>query len=160
MTERLGLRNTHWDEFKDPRQFSPIYATGISNETFQQVSDAICEVPDDFTMHRQVSKLMHERGAMLSSGEGINWGTAEALAFGSLLLEGRHVRITGQDVERGTFSHRHAVLHDQTTGTEHTPLATLGKNHEGAEDFVVSNSHLSECVRGSPRYACVVCWCG
>lgn len=99
MTERLGIRNEHWNEFKEPSEFSPIYNTGISRETMAQVSAALTTLPEGFTLHRQVAKMMREKEATLASGEGINWATAEALALGSLMLEGRHVRITGQDVE-------------------------------------------------------------
>ncbi|CAB1118858.1 unnamed protein product [Ectocarpus sp. CCAP 1310/34] len=90
-------------------------------------------------------------------GEGVDWGTAEALAFGTLLLEGNHVRLTGQDVERGTFSHRHAVLHDQETNETHTPLNHLAKScipslpisdmstaPDAQAKFTVRNSILSE----------------
>lgn len=67
---------------------------------------------------------------MAEAGEGIDWGTAEALAFGSLMIEGNHVRITGQDVQRGTFSHRHAVVKDQNTEEECTPLNHIAKRME------------------------------
>jgi 2-oxoglutarate dehydrogenase E1 component len=94
----------------------------------------------------------------IEKGENIDWGTAEALAFGSLLLEGNHVRLTGQDVQRGTFSHRHAVLIDQNTGENYTPLNHLAKhvspsaplNKSGGQapgiqaEFTCRNSILSE----------------
>ena len=76
---------------------------------------------------------------MAEKGYGIDWGTAEALAFGSLLLEGNHVRITGQDVQRGTFSHRHAVVKDQITEKEFTPLNFLAKEMSPAAPM----KHLS-----------------
>jgi 2-oxoglutarate dehydrogenase E1 component len=78
---------------------------------------------------------------MFETGKGIDWATAEALAIGSLLLEGTHVRLSGQDVERGTFSHRHAVLHDQTSNTKFVPLNSLT---EKQEFFEVTNTSLSE----------------
>jgi 2-oxoglutarate dehydrogenase E1 component len=74
-----------------------------------------------------MQKIFKARYDMADKGEGIDWGTAEAMAFGSLLLEGNHVRITGQDVQRGTFSHRHAVVKDQETEEEYTPLNALAK---------------------------------
>lgn len=80
---------------------------------------------------------MESRLKAINEGEKIDWATAEALAFGSLLQEGYNVRITGQDVGRGTFSHRHAILVDQETEKQHIPLAKLG-------DFEVVNSNLSE----------------
>jgi 2-oxoglutarate dehydrogenase complex dehydrogenase (E1) component-like enzyme len=66
--------------------------------------------------HKQLQKILQARHDAIQDGKGIDWGTAEALAFGSLLLEGNHVRLSGQDVQRGTFSHRHAVITDQKTG--------------------------------------------
>lgn len=82
-------------------------------------------IPDYFKPHRGVKKVYDARAKMIESGEGIDWGTAEALAFATLLQEGNHVRVSGQDVERGTFSHRHALLHDQVRGTK-----TRGENRE------------------------------
>ena len=64
---------------------------------------------------------------MFATGTGVDWATAEALAFGSLLLDGTHVRLSGQDVERGTFSHRHAVLHDQENESKYAPLQNLAE---------------------------------
>ena len=75
-------------------------------------------VPPDFKLHRQMDKIFTARREMAERGDGIDWGTAEAMAFGTLLVEGNHVRITGQDVQRGTFSHRHAVVKDQKTEEE------------------------------------------
>jgi 2-oxoglutarate dehydrogenase E1 component len=72
-----------------------------------------------------MAKIFKQRVEMAEKGEGIDWGLAEAMAFGSLMLEGNHVRITGQDVQRGTFSHRHAVVKDQNTEAEYTPLNSI-----------------------------------
>ena len=73
----------------------------------------------------------------------LDWGMAEALAFATLLSEGNHVRLSGQDVERGTFSHRHAVIHDQNTGVTYTPLNNVFPNQD-PDQFVVGNSPLAE----------------
>lgn len=75
---------------------------------------------------------------MIETGEGIDWAVGEALAFATLLVEGNHVRLSGQDVERGTFSHRHAVLHDQDTGEKYCPLDHVLMN-QNEEMFTVSN---------------------
>merc|ERR1712151_1383372 len=75
-----------------------------------------------------MEKIFKARREMAENGDGIDWGLAEAMAFGSLLIEGNHVRITGQDVQRGTFSHRHAVVKDQNTEEEYTPLNNLASN--------------------------------
>lgn len=90
---------------------------------------------------------------MIETGEGIDWALAEALAFATLIVEGNHVRLSGQDVERGTFSHRHAVIHDQETGEKYCPLNHLVMNHKEGM-FTASNRYvlqfpfllLSECL--------------
>src|SRR5690606_31855368 len=84
---------------------------------------------------------LDSRLAAIESGEGIDWATGEALAFGSLLVEGSPVRLSGQDSERGTFTQRHSVLNDQQTGETHTPLNNLRPDQERYE---VINSMLSE----------------
>ena len=113
--------------------------TAVSKESIQELGKILTTLPEDFTPHKQISKLMEKKKQMFETGKGFDWGTAEALAFGSLLQEKIHVRLSGQDAERGTFAHRHAVLHDQKTGETFTPLA----NVEG-EQITVANSSLSE----------------
>lgn len=125
-------------------------------EVLRKIGIRAGTVPEDFKLHRQMSKIFTARRAMADKGEGIDWGTAEAMAFGSLLLEGNHVRITGQDVQRGTFSHRHAVVKDQNTEQEYTPLNHLAATMDPSapmEDlsrpdtqagFTCRNSILSE----------------
>ncbi|KAM2196127.1 hypothetical protein ACFX1R_030044 [Malus domestica] len=80
---------------------------------------------------------------MIETGEGIDWAVVEALAFATLVVEGNHVRLSGQDVERGTFSHRHSVVHDQETGEKYCPLGNIMADQDD-ELFTVSNSSLSE----------------
>jgi len=105
------------------------------------VAAAIVNYPKEFVLHPNLKRIMDQKKKSLESGEPVDWATGEALAFGSLLLEGFHVRLSGQDVERGTFSHRHSVLHDQQTGKLYTPL----NNIPGQKSyFAVSNSFLSE----------------
>lgn len=149
-----------WDSFKSPNQQSRIRPTGVSLEMLKHVGNKITGIPQGFKLNRQLERIIGAKKATLESGEGIDWGTAEALAWGTLLLEGNHVRISGQDVERGTFSHRHAVLHDQETNDEYVPLnrlaprtlvsAPLEYKELGSEvpdtqaEFVASNSSLSE----------------
>lgn len=119
--------SSKWSGFKSPKQLSRIRATGVEIETLRHVGKVAGTVPDNFKLHRQMNKIFQSRREMAEEGAGIDWGTAEALAFGSLLLEGNHVRITGQDVQRGTFSHRHAVVKDQETEEEYTPLNHIAK---------------------------------
>jgi len=97
-------------------------------------------VPEGFTVHPKLLKQLERRREALDEG-GIDWGQAEALACASLLVEGIPVRLTGQDTERGTFSHRHVVLHDAETGVAYTPMQHLA---EATTSFEVHNSPLSE----------------
>ena len=92
-------------------------------------------------MHKSLNRILQKRQQSVIDGQDIDWATAEALAMGSLCLEGYHIRVSGQDVERGTFSHRHAVLHDQKTGSTFTPLNSLSVDQA---EFSVANSSLSE----------------
>lgn len=92
-----------------------IKRTGLSKESLQEVGREITSIPKDFNIHPQIKKIYDARRQSIETGEGIDYGTAEALAFGSLLQEGFNIRLSGQDVERGTFSHRHSVLVDQKT---------------------------------------------
>ena len=117
--------SSKWTGFKSPRQHSRIRPTGVDIETLRMIGHKAGEVPEGFKLHRQMAKIFKGRQDMTADGTEIDWGLAEAMAFGSLLLEGNHVRLTGQDVQRGTFSHRHAVVKDQDTEEEHTPLNSL-----------------------------------
>lgn len=119
---------SRWTGFKSPKQLSRIKLTGKDIETLRKVGMACGTVPETFKLHRQMKKIFKARTEQAEKGANIDWGTAEAMAFGSLLLEGNHVRITGQDVQRGTFSHRHAVVKDQDTEEEYTPLNNLASN--------------------------------
>jgi 2-oxoglutarate dehydrogenase E1 component len=106
-----------------------------------EAAEALRRVPDGFTPHPRVQKLLEQRNEMVASGKGIDWGCAETLAYASLLREGTPIRLTGQDTGRGTFSHRHAILYDNATGAEHVPLNHLW---EGQAQIEVVNSMLSE----------------
>jgi len=119
--------SSKWEGFKSPKQMSRIRSTGVDIETLRHIGSVAGSVPESFKLHRQMQKIFKARREMTEKGTGIDWGTAEALAFGSLLIEGNHVRITGQDVQRGTFSHRHAVVKDQDTEEEYTPLNSLAQ---------------------------------
>jgi len=91
--------------------------TGVDLETLREIGRKLTEVPEGFNIHKTVQRFLDNRSKMIETGEGIDWGMAEALAFGTLLKEGFKVRLSGQDSERGTFSHRHSVLNDQETKT-------------------------------------------
>ena len=89
--------------------------TGVAIAELSEIGIALTAVPEGFNVHRTIQRLLEARRKMIETGEGIDWATAEALAFGTLLDEGHPVRLSGQDCERGTFSQRHAVLIDQET---------------------------------------------
>ena len=110
-------------------------------ETLHEIGKKITVVPKDFHVHRTIQRFLDNRAKAIESGVGIDWATAEALAFCSLLKEGHPVRLSGQDSERGTFSQRHSVLFDQETEERHTPFNHLGGDQARYE---VLNSMLSE----------------
>ncbi|MDX1624746.1 MAG: 2-oxoglutarate dehydrogenase E1 component [Gemmatimonadota bacterium] len=115
--------------------------TTVSRETLEEIARALTDVPEGFRWHKRLKRLMEKRAAMVLEEGEIDWGCGEALAVGSLLVEGTKVRLSGQDSVRGTFSHRHAVYTDQETGEEYVPL-----NHVTEEQNVlqVFNTPLSE----------------
>lgn len=133
----------YWQGFKGPEQLSRIRNTGVKPEILKNVGQAITTLPEGFTAHKGIQRVYDARKKMIETGEGVDWATAEALAFATLLVEGNHVRLSGQDVERGTFSHRHSVVHDQKTGEKYCPLDHVVMN-QNEEMFTVSNSSLSE----------------
>jgi 2-oxoglutarate dehydrogenase E1 component len=115
--------------------------TGVELATLRDIGRKITTLPANFHLHRTLNRFMEHRRNAIESGAGIDWATGEALAFCSLLLEGRRVRLSGQDSERGTFSQRHAVLFDQDIEERYTPFNHLA---EGQARFEVINSMLSE----------------
>jgi 2-oxoglutarate dehydrogenase E1 component len=115
--------------------------TAVPAEKLLDLNEQLLEVPDGFTIHPKLEKQLDRRRETVGEEGGIDWAQAEGLAFGSLLTEGVPVRLTGQDTERGTFSHRHLVLHDFETGETHTPIEHLPN---ASAPFQVYNSPLSE----------------
>ena len=131
-------------EGKIPYSTGGTVVTAVAADRLRALNQELLHVPERFTIHPKLRGQLERRLQTIDDG-GIDWGQAEALAFGSLLVEGIPIRLTGQDSERGTFSHRHAVLHDVNTGETFTPLQNL----EGQRaSFEVYNSPLSE-------YACL-----
>jgi 2-oxoglutarate dehydrogenase E1 component len=133
--------STKWKGFKSPTQLSRMRPTGYDLEKLRQIGLSSTTIPSTMTLHKQLDKIIGARKVSIEEGKGIDWGTAESLAFGTLLMEGNHVRLTGQDVQRGTFSHRHAVLVDQKTGESYTPLNNLSSNKR---QFFLSDSPSTE----------------
>ena len=115
--------------------------TAIAPETLEQVGTALTRMPDGFPLHKTVGRLLEARGKMFASGEGFDWATGEALAFGSLLTEGYPVRLAGQDSTRGTFSQRHSGIVNQETEERYYPLNNI---REGQAQYEVIDSMLSE----------------
>jgi 2-oxoglutarate dehydrogenase E1 component len=115
--------------------------TAISASVVDRIADQIVTVPDGFTIHPKLKDILEKRRTELKSRAKIDWGAGEALAFGSLVLEGHPVRLSGQDSRRGTFSHRFAFLYDYETGTPHCPLTQLDPKQKS---FDVFDSNLSE----------------
>ena len=121
--------------------WSPHYQTSMPLENLRGLARKLASVPEGFRLHRQVARLMKDRRSMAEGKLPVDWGFAESLAYASILVSGNKVRITGQDCARGTFAHRHAVLHDQQSGAEYVPLKMLEK---GQASFTIYDSLLSE----------------
>jgi len=133
---------SQWRGYKTKFQLGKNDETAVSQEKLTEIGMRISDVPEGFNIHKNLIRVMrNKRKNVCETGEGVDWATAEALAFGSLLAEGTHVRLSGQDVERGTFSQRHAVLHDQKNETKYIPLNNVSPNQAV---FSVYNSNLSE----------------
>ena len=115
--------------------------TGVEIAKLIEIGQRITTVPESFHLHKTIGRFLENRRKMIETGEGIDWATGEALAFGSLLDEGRTVRLSGQDSERGTFSQRHSVLIDQDTEARYVPLNNI---RDGQANYEVINSMLSE----------------
>jgi 2-oxoglutarate decarboxylase len=137
-------------EYEDPtvttgtgeldRTASPPVDTSVAADKLRALNEELLQTPEGFNVHRKLRRPLSRRTEAIEGG-GIDFGQAEALAFSSLLTDGVHIRLTGQDSERGTFSHRHLVLHDENTGLKYTPMQNLA----GAKaPFELYNSPLSE----------------
>lgn len=124
-----------------PEDFDQSPVTGISNDVINAVGNALTSVPEGFKPLKQIEKVLEERKAIFAGEKPANWSVGELLAYGSILNEGRFVRLTGQDVQRGTFTHRQAVLHDVENNQNHNSLAHI---REGQGKFEIYNSLLSE----------------
>lgn len=130
-----------------PAKVFPTAATSVELERLETVMDALTRAPDEFTLHPKVARLLENRSKLWASGQ-VDWALGEALAYGSLVLDGHDVRLCGQDTRRGTFGHRNAVYVDHRTGEEFVPLADMaeraGRAGARAGRFFVYDSLLSE----------------
>ena len=126
---RAGHLNTDTPAYSGPKagETSHSQPTAVAREVIERIGDAQVSVPEGFQVHSKLMNLLRKRQSMSRQG-GIDWGFGELLAFGSLLMEGVPVHMTGEDVRRATFAQRHAVMHDQRNGSEWTPLDYLTPN--------------------------------
>ncbi len=131
--EDMNELNGHYDKPEKP--------PAISAQALKQLNAELLSWPEEFSLNPKLTRLLQRRTTTLGSEGGIDWGQAEALAFASILADGIALRLTGQDVERGTFSHRHAVLHDQHSEDIYIPLQHLS---QAKASFSIYNSPLSE----------------
>jgi 2-oxoglutarate dehydrogenase E1 component len=127
-----------------PRATTADVMTSVAATRLESLNEELLRTPDEFTVHPKLARQLERRRTAIAEG-GIDWGHAEALAYASLLVDGIPVRLTGQDVQRGTFAQRHLVLHDVHTGETFTPMQHL---NDATASFEVYNSPLSE-------YACL-----
>ncbi|MGD8976488.1 MAG: 2-oxoglutarate dehydrogenase E1 component [Gammaproteobacteria bacterium] len=140
----LGMIGTpytiNWTGFMTAGWDAPV-ETGLDPARIESLARAICRYPDDLKMHPRVARLMEDRRRMAAGEIPMDWGFAETMAYASVLTDGNKIRLTGQDSGRGTFFHRHAVLHDQTGAEPYLPLQHLDPDQAS---FVVTDSLLSE----------------
>ena len=135
---------THPTEMSHPAPvpFPAVVATAITDETIQRIVETQLTMPEGFTIHPRLAPQLQRRAQMIIDGT-IDWAMGETLALGSILMEGRTVRLSGQDTRRGTFGQRHAVIVDRVTGKEHTPLGVLADN-ANLNFYFIYDSLLSE----------------
>jgi 2-oxoglutarate dehydrogenase E1 component len=133
----------HWSGLSQPDNESEWTDgdTSVNADTLRAVGAALARVPEGFDVNPKILRQLEAKRTMIETGQGIDWATGEALAFGSLLMEGHRVRLSGEDCQRGTFSQRHAVLIDQTNQNEYVPLNNIAP---GQAKIEIYNSLLSE----------------
>jgi 2-oxoglutarate dehydrogenase E1 component len=134
----------HWSGLKAVtvgEEVERLHETAVGLDALREVGAALTRVPSGFNANPKILRQLEAKKQAIESGEGIDWATGEALAFGTLLQEGHRVRLSGEDVQRGTFSHRHAYLVDQKTQAEYVPLNNI---RSGQPRFEAFNSLLSE----------------
>jgi 2-oxoglutarate dehydrogenase E1 component len=136
--------NPTWEAIREPTQYGLVKDTGVDLAELTRIGERIATLPAGEKFHPSVVKIFNERLKSIQTGNGIDWGTAEALAFASLINEGYHVRLSGQDVERGTFSHRHAHVFYQDKDGCYVPINSVVPDASQTRNFIASCSHLSE----------------
>ena len=135
-----ALKVVDWEPYLGKKWTEPVN-TAVEQSRLVHLVEALTETPEDFVVHKRVAKVLEDRVEMVKGDKPMDWGCAELLAYATLLEQGLRVRLSGQDAGRGTFSHRHVTLHDQSQPRTHIPMQYIPENHS---DFLVINSLLSE----------------
>ncbi|MDF1643679.1 MAG: 2-oxoglutarate dehydrogenase E1 component [Pseudomonadales bacterium] len=141
ITEPIMKAMVDWTPYLGHEHWGKTVETGVEHSVIQDLVSKLTDIPDGIVLQAQVSKIIDDRIKMAAGAMPINWGFAETLAYATLVDQGTRVRLIGQDVGRGTFSHRHAALHNQQNGETYIPLDSLG---EHAAPFDIYDSFLSE----------------
>jgi 2-oxoglutarate dehydrogenase E1 component len=139
--EKADWLSGYWAEFKRADINRKEVSTGVATKKLQEIGKKLCEIPQGFNVNQKIERQLETKAQMISTGQGLDWAAGEALAFATLLDEGYPIRMTGQDAERGTFSHRHAVLTDQVSENRYIPLNNIS---ESQAQLNIKNSNLSE----------------
>ncbi len=135
-------QGSRWKDYVGGHEEStPQVDTALDRAQCSELLEALARVPEGFTVHPKLGRMLEQRREMARGSKSLDWAAGEALALASLSAAGYRVRLTGQDAERGTFSHRHAVLHDHENGRQHESFSSLGPN---AGPVYIRNSPLSE----------------
>ncbi len=130
-----------WEGMKIPTQGPRRGQTAASEADLRHVGKVLTTIPDGFSINKKLQRVLEAKAEMFTTGKGFDWATAEALAFGTLLKDGFDIRLSGQDVGRGTFSHRHAIWYDQENENKYMPLQHIAENQPR---FEAHDSPLSE----------------
>lgn len=136
----MALHSVDWTPYLG-HDWTVEWANKFDAKRLKELGHRICQLPESHKLHSRVAKLYNDRKAMVEGEKKLDWGMAETLAYATLVDDGKRIRITGQDSGRGTFFHRHAVLHNQTDGSTYLPLANI---HDKQGPFQVFDSVLSE----------------
>ncbi|UTM58263.1 2-oxoglutarate dehydrogenase E1 component [Photobacterium sp. CCB-ST2H9] len=136
----MTLHSVDWSPYLG-HDWTKEWANKVGSQRLHELGQRICQYPESHKLHSRVQKLYNDRQSMVAGEKDVDWGMAETLAYATLVDEGHRIRITGQDSGRGTFFHRHAVLHNQTDASTYMPLANI---HDKQGPFQVFDSVLSE----------------
>ena len=131
-----------WQQYFPTDDSNPNVTTGVPIPKLVELGNRLCVIPSDFDLNSKIARQLDHRAKAIANGEGLDWSVGESLAYATILDEGYNIRFTGEDVERGTFSHRHAVLTDQENEDWYTPLNNLDPGQQGS--LFIHNSNLSE----------------